>query len=133
TPNARPYGIVVTPEGVAWVALFGTNKLARIDPETLTAREYALPRADARPRRIDLGSDGRVWYVDYAGGFLGAYDPAADRFREWPLPSGPDARPYALAVDDRDRIWLVETGPQPNRFVGFDPRGGADGDGAFLG
>lgn len=27
----------------------------------------------------------------------------------------------ALSADDSDRIWLVETGPEPNSFVGFDP------------
>ena len=26
-----------------------------------------------------------------------------------------------MAVDDRDRIWFVETGPQPNRLIGSDP------------
>jgi virginiamycin B lyase len=26
-----------------------------------------------------------------------------------------------MAVDSRDRIWFVETFPQPKRFVGFDP------------
>jgi len=32
------------------------------------------------------------------------------------------ARPaYGMAVDHRDRIWFVETGPATNRFVGFDP------------
>jgi virginiamycin B lyase len=25
-------------------------------------------------------------------------------------------------VDDADRLWFVETGPRPNRFVGFDTR-----------
>ena len=27
-----------------------------------------------------------------------------------------------MAVDSRDRIWAVEVGSQPNRFVAFDPR-----------
>jgi virginiamycin B lyase len=27
-----------------------------------------------------------------------------------------------MAGDDRDRLWFVETGPQPNRLVGFDPK-----------
>jgi virginiamycin B lyase len=26
-----------------------------------------------------------------------------------------------MITDDRDRLWLVETGPRPNRFVAFDP------------
>ena len=33
-----------------------------------------------------------------------------------------DRHPYPAALDDRDRIWLVETGAQPNRFVGFDTK-----------
>lgn len=132
-PNARPYGIALSPQGVPWVALFGTNALARVDPQTLEIAVHRLPRADAHPRRLDVGSDGRVWYVDYPGGRLGVYDPQRERFTEWLLPSGADARPYAMAVDHRDRVWLVETGAQPNRLVGFDPKGGAEGEGAFLG
>ena len=25
-----------------------------------------------------------------------------------------------MAIDDHDRLWFVETGVDPNRFVGFD-------------
>lgn len=120
TPNARPYGITIAPDGRVWVALFGTGKLAMVDPETLELREISLPRTSARPRRIEATSDGMIWYVDYADGFLGRYDPERGDFAEWPMPSGSDAKPYGMAVDSKDRIWFVETGPQPNRFVGFD-------------
>lgn len=121
TERARPYGIVLAPDGTPWVALFGTNKLAHVDPATRALTEVPLPRAEARPRRLEPTSDGRLWYVDYAGGMLGRYDPADGSFREWPLPGGPGSRPYGMAVDDRDRLWMVETGSDPNRFVGFDP------------
>lgn len=121
TRSARPYGIVVAPSGRPWIVLFGTNKLATVDPATLALIEIALPRAEARPRRLGLTSDGGVWYVDYVGGFLGRYDPGSGAFGEWPLPSGAGAKPYGIVVDSKDRIWLVETGPSPNRFVGFDP------------
>jgi virginiamycin B lyase len=83
-----------------------------------------LPRADSRPRRIGLTSDGRVWYGDYAQGFLGAFDPKTGTIEEWPLPGGKTSLPYAMAVDSRDRVWAVETGPKPNRFVAFDPKNG---------
>src|SRR5690606_10939485 len=102
--------------------LFGTNKLATLDPQTFELREIALEREDARTRRIGLTSDGAVWYVDYAKGYLGRLDPASGSVREWAMPGGPDSRPYAMAVDAQDRIWAVETGVQPNRFVGFDPK-----------
>lgn len=123
-PRSRPYGIVVDREGRAWLNLFGTNRLAVVDPATMRMEEIPLPRAEARTRRIGLTSDGMVWYVDYAGGMLGRLDPATREVREWPLPGGEGARPYAMAVDDRDRIWLVETGGRPNHFVGFDPATG---------
>jgi len=122
TPTGRPYGIVVEPNGRPWIALFGTNKLATVDPATFTLREIPLPRADARPRRLVLTSDGRVWYGDWAGGFLGVYDPKSGQTREWALPAGGRSQPYAMAVDAKDRIWIVETGVQPNRFVGFDTK-----------
>lgn len=121
TPGARPYGIIVDRGNRPWVALFGTGKLATVDPATMQLSEIALPRADARPRRIDTTSDGAVWYVDYAWGMLGRYVPGTQAFSEWPLPGGAKSQPYAMAVDDRDRIWLVETGPSPSRLVAFDP------------
>jgi virginiamycin B lyase len=120
--NARPYGIVLDARGRPWINLFGTSKLATIDPATMQITEIDLPRAAARSRRIAMTSDGKVWYVDYAGGQLGRYDPSTRQFKEWAMPGGERSRPYAMAVDDRDMLWFVETGAQPNRFVGFDPK-----------
>jgi len=121
TPHALPYGIAVDSKNRPWICEFGANKLATVDPETMQLQEVTLPREGARPRRIVVTSDDHVWYVDYAQGFLGRYSPASGEFKEWPLPDGTNSRPYALAVDDQDRLWMVETGPQPNRFVGFNP------------
>ncbi|MHA6288234.1 Vgb family protein [Maricaulis sp. CAU 1757] len=121
TARARPYGIVQAPDGTIWVALFGTNKLASVDPQTMTLTEHQLPDDSARPRRIGVTSDGHVWYGDYENGRLGRLDPASGEIEEWPLPSAELARPYAMAIDGRDRVWLVETGIEPNYLVGFDP------------
>jgi virginiamycin B lyase len=122
TNNARPYGIAIDSKGRAWVNLFGVNKLAAIDPVSMALTEIDLPRADARSRRIAITSDDRIWYVDYMGGYLGKYDPVTRKFEEWALPAGGNARPYAMAVDGSDRLWMVETGPQPNLLVGFDSK-----------
>jgi virginiamycin B lyase len=121
TPNARPYGIVLDGSGRPWVAEFGSNRLAVIDPATMRLEEVPLPRERARPRRLAF-SDGAVWYVDYVGGRLGRVDPASRAVKEWEMPEGLRALPYGMAADDRGRIWFVETGPSPNRLVGFDPR-----------
>lgn len=121
TERARPYGIAIAADGRPWIAEFGTNKLATVDPETLELREVALPREDARARRLSITPDGLIWYVDYSGGFLGRYNPETGAFTEWPAPSAANSRPYAMTVDEKGRLWMVETGVQPNRFIGFDP------------
>jgi virginiamycin B lyase len=34
-------------------------------------KEFAIPNADARPRRIEVAPKGIVYYTDYARGYLG--------------------------------------------------------------
>jgi virginiamycin B lyase len=122
TPNSRPYGIVLDNTGRPYFDLFGTNKIGTIDPKTLELREYTLPEERARPRRIARTRDGYIWYVDYSRGTLGRLDPGSGAVKEWPSPGGRGSLPYAMTSDDADRLWFVETGAQPNRLVGFDPR-----------
>jgi len=121
TERARPYGIKIDSKGRPWVVLFGTNKLATVDPATMQLREIALPRAEARARRLEITSADKIYYGDYAAGFLGRYDPVTGKFDEWPLPGGAESRPYASAIDNEDRVWVVETS-RPNRFVAFDTK-----------
>lgn len=121
TERARPYGIIMDQDKkTPWVLLFGTNKLAKVDPESMKLEEIDLPNEETRPRRLVQTSDGTIWYGDYSRGYLGNYNPEDGTVNEWPLPSGEDSRPYAVEVDNKDRIWLVETGADPNMFVGFD-------------
>ncbi len=122
TAQARPYGIKLAPDGMPWIVLLGTNKLAAVDPETLVIKEQALPNQDARPRILEITGDGRIWYADYARGALGMYDPRVQSFKEWPLPGGDASRPYGTALDKRQQVWVVATGVEPNLFIGFDTR-----------
>jgi virginiamycin B lyase len=122
TSDARPYGIMMNSKDEPWFVEFGTNKVAKIDKATMKITEYALPDPGTRPRRIAITSDDIIWYTDYTRGMLGRFDPKTSRTTEFPMPAGKASLPYALGVDDRDRLWASETGPQPNRIAVFDPR-----------
>lgn len=121
TPTARPYGLMNDGQDQPWVTLFGTHRLATIPERGGEVAEIELPRAEARPRRPALTGDGRVWYVDFAHGYLGYYQPADGSIREWQTPGGPTGAPYAIAVDGQDRVWFSEVGRTPNRLIAFDP------------
>jgi virginiamycin B lyase len=113
--------MVVTSKGVPFFDLFGTNKMASIDPVTMAIKEYPLPNEASRPRRIAITSDDIIWYSDYARGYLGRLDPATGTVTEWPSPSGPQSLPYGIAVY-QDVIWYSESGVKPNTLVRFDPK-----------
>jgi len=122
TAKSRPYGILLDDAHHPWIVEFGTNKVATIDPATMQLSEFPIAHERSRPRRIARTSDGAIWYGDYMRGMLGKFDPRAKTTREWPMPSGARSLPYGMASDDNDRIWLAETGVQPNRLVAFDAK-----------
>jgi virginiamycin B lyase len=116
-----PYGIAVNSGGVPVFAEFGSNKLASIDPATMTIHEYTLPNPESRPRRIAITPDDAIWYTDYAGGHLGRFDPKTGNASEWPSPGGVNSGPYGITVV-KDVLWYSESGVSPNTLVRFDPK-----------
>lgn len=115
-----PSGLILDARGVPWAAGFGSNKLLRVNTTDMSVAEIVLPREKSRPAALATTSDGAVWYADFALGAIGRYNPDTKVFTEWPMPGGEDSRPFGIASDRDDRIWVVETGVVPNRFVGFD-------------
>ena len=122
--DTRPYGIVIDSKGRPWFDLFGTNRLATIDPRTFELKEFTLASESARPRRIAITSGDQIFWGDYTRGFLGHLDPTSGRMEEWALPAGRAALPYAMTADDRDVIWVAQGGMAntPATLVAFDPR-----------
>lgn len=122
TVNSRPYGVRLDSKGVPYFDEFNSNKIASADPKTLIIREYPLPAAGARPRRIAIGKDDTVWYGDYARGFLGHLDPKSGKVEEFQSPGGPESKPYAIDVTADGAVWYVETGDEAkNMLVRFNP------------
>ena len=122
TVLARPYGIVMDEKNIPWFAEFGSHKLGMVTPKSMTVREMMLTRREARPRRLAAIGHDILWYVDSAEGYLGQFNTDNGKIEEWRLPGGQDSRPYGMAADDKNRVWVVETGSIPNRLIGFHTR-----------
>jgi virginiamycin B lyase len=102
-PNA--YGIALDREGNAWFAeLRKDGRIGKVDAKTLQVTKYQPPTATGFPRRIQVDSDGLVWFAEFQGGKIGQFDPKTERFKEFQLP-GEKPTPYALGVDADHKVW----------------------------
>ncbi len=118
--NRRPYGLVMDSQDRPWIAFMGDNAIGTVDPKSMALQIIDTPTQDSIIRRIGVTSDDRIWWTDAGMGHIGVYDQQQKSMQQWPTPGGEAAGLYAMTVDHRDRIWYVETGLQPNRFIGFD-------------
>ena len=100
-----PYGVEIDKAGNPWFAEFDSKgKIGMVDPKTGKVTKWAPPTKDGWPRRIEIDTDGIVWFAEYYGGKIGRFDPQTQTFKEYVLP-GPKATPYALAIDRKHNLW----------------------------
>jgi virginiamycin B lyase len=98
------YGIAVDRDNNIWFAEnIKDGKIGKVDAKTLQVTKYYTPNTQ-RPRRIQVDSDGMVWFAGLDRGMIARFDPVKEAFKEYPLP-GPQASPYALGIDTGHKIW----------------------------
>jgi virginiamycin B lyase len=56
------------------------------------------------PRRVEVASDGSIFFGEYFTGKIARFDPKTETFKEYQLP-GPQPSPYALGIDKDDKVW----------------------------
>jgi virginiamycin B lyase len=106
--SGGPYGLAIDPSGRIWVCRMGMNAMGIHDPKT--GKTSALSTgAGSRPRRVAAAPDGMLWVTYYGNGRLAKIDPRAMKVvKEYPMPAGNGAGPYAVTVDAAGRVWANE-------------------------
>ena len=56
---------------ISYVAFNGENTIGQMDPTTLEVNYFPIPHEDSRIRRLDIASDGTIWYVNSSQGKSG--------------------------------------------------------------
>lgn len=117
-----PYGIDVHPvDGSIWYAKLFSNKIGRIDPETLAVTEFDTPLGG--PRRPRFDRQGILWIPAFDDSALLRFDPATQQFESYRLPAlsaNEFETPYALNVHpETQQIWI--TANMSDRVLRFDP------------
>ncbi|TAK42274.1 MAG: hypothetical protein EPO29_06725 [Betaproteobacteria bacterium] len=103
-----PYGLAIDRQGRVWVCRMGANALGIYDPKTGKTEELRTGPG-SRPRRIAASPEGMLWVTYYGNGKLARIDPVAKQVvKEYAMPAGERAGPYAVAVDGAGRVWANE-------------------------
>lgn len=121
TPDSHPYGIAINSKGVPIFCEFATNKMAKIDPQTMDITEYVLPEG-ARPRRMAIDASDQIYFTDFSRGYLGRLELTSGAVKMWASPGGAKSAPYGIAITPDGMVWYSESGVKPNTIIRFDPR-----------
>jgi len=98
------YGNVVGQNGDEWFTSFRDDgPIARVTKEGVLSKFN--PPTKGKPQRLQVDTDGTVWFSERVGNKIGHFDPKAETFKEYDTP-GPSGSPYAIGLDRNRMIWF---------------------------
>jgi YVTN family beta-propeller protein len=100
TPLQGPYAVTAVGERAVWVALWETDDVWRIDPDT--RKPTAIIHVGHGPRGITVGASS-VWVANSLAGTVSRIDPSTDRVVQT-IHVGNN--PQVLTVA-RNRVWVT--------------------------
>lgn len=106
--GSKPRRMAVAPDGTLWVAAFGNGKLIKVDPQAQRiVKEYRLPdNAGKNAYAVTVDAANRVWVNGIDTDTVALFDPKAESFRVFPLPSKNVGIRKAI-VDADGRYWYM--------------------------
>ena len=104
--GAAPHGVVIGPDGAAWVTEGGQNSIARVDPKDHKVQLWKLNGGPsyANLNTLVFDKQGTLWFTGQ-GGVIGRFEPKAEKMQVWDAPRGNG--PYGIALTPQGTVWYV--------------------------
>lgn len=126
--GSSPHGVIIGPDGAAWVTDSGLNAIVRVEPATEAVKAFALPAATPNINMNTAAFDGKglLWFTGQSG-YYGSVDPISETVTVWEAPRG--RGPYGIAATPDGRIFyaslagnhIAEINPQTGEATPIDP------------
>jgi virginiamycin B lyase len=106
--GSAPHGVIVGPDGAAWVTDSGLNAMVRVDAGTHELSVFPLPGENANLNTAVIDPDGVVWFTGQ-GGVVGRVDPSrhepGDQAEIIAAPRG--VGPYGITVTPDGDVYFA--------------------------
>lgn len=104
--GSQPHGVIIGPDGAAWVTDSGLNAIVRVDPATEEVKPFPLPSETPNINMNTAAFDGTgiLWFTGQSG-YYGSVDPATEKVTVWEAPRG--RGPYGIDATPAGRIFYV--------------------------
>ena len=104
-PGAAPHGVIVGPDGAAWVTEGGQNAIARVDNDhKVTLFKLPAKRGSANLNTGVFDKTGIYWFTGQ-GGVYGRLDPKSSDMQVWDAPRG--YGPYGITRTPAGDVWYA--------------------------
>ena len=104
--GSAPHGVVVGPDGAAWVTDSGLNAIIRVDARTREVRTWPLETPGANLNTGTFDRDGVFWFTGQ-GGVVGRVDPGAERATAETIPAPRGRGPYGITATPAGEVYFV--------------------------
>jgi virginiamycin B lyase len=105
-PRSAPHGVIVGPDGNAWVTDGGQNAIVRVDAKTHEVKVFPLPADTGYTNLNTLTFDkkGMVWFTGQSG-YYGKLDPRIGVVTVWKAPRG--SGPYGITTTPSGEVYYA--------------------------
>jgi virginiamycin B lyase len=105
-PGSAPHGVIVGPDGAAWVTDGGLNALVRVHPGSHALTTYPLPTnaAGANLNTAAFDGNGGLWFTGQSG-WYGRVDPRTGSVQVFAAPRG--RGPYGITATPGGDIYFA--------------------------
>jgi virginiamycin B lyase len=119
--GSAPHGVIVGPDGAAWITDGGQNAIVRYDPKSRAVRVWPLPAdaANANLNTLTFDLRGRVWFTGQSG-YYGRLVVDSGDLKVWKAPRG--RGPYGITTTPSGQIYYASLAG--NHIARIDPESG---------
>lgn len=102
--GSAPHGVIVGPDGAAWVTDGGRDEIQRVDPNSREITRFPTGVPGGNLNTAAFEGNGALWFTGQSG-IVGRLDPEAGEIVTEEAPRG--AGPYGICATSEGDVWFV--------------------------